>query len=374
MGSNLCAFVTDQVLLPMPFFRMGNLQFDPDSAVFTAFGDDFQNPFDDHPAARRPYSFQVVDGDGDSNIGVLEGTTVMLCEPVGMATFLFHFFHLLEHLVGLWCLDLSTRSEDVARVVFVGDGQSPMDSWRGPNQLNEHLLKALFPNARMQTWREFTTECQQKGGPVLLVDVVISDRSHTRLSPACGKINKMLGEALPHLDSAPLQTLAECVWAYVGCNPSSSPQLRVTYTQRNPPRTLAPAVEDHFLATLRAMPNVNLRVVDFARLSFAEQIRQIADTDLLIGVHGNGLCHLLFLPEDAAVIELLPHHCNILDYRLFADARRLTYYGVSPEMGVVDRDTAYELGFLLGEHNSPITTLDQHLIGALIKQRMKAHQ
>lgn len=45
------------------------------------------------------------------------------------------------------------------------------------------------------------------------------------------------------------------------------------------------------------------RQVDFASLSFTEQVKLIRETNILIGMHGAGLSHLLFLPKEAFVIE-----------------------------------------------------------------------
>jgi len=37
---------------------------------------------------------------------------------------------------------------------------------------------------------------------------------------------------------------------------------------------------------------------------FRQQLRIIQDTDILIGIHGAGLTHLLFLPDWSSVFEL----------------------------------------------------------------------
>lgn len=57
---------------------------------------------------------------------------------------------------------------------------------------------------------------------------------------------------------------------------------------------------------LRKLPGVNVTVVDFARLPFAGQVGVVAAHDFLIGMHGAGLSHLLWLPDHAAVLELRP--------------------------------------------------------------------
>jgi hypothetical protein len=57
---------------------------------------------------------------------------------------------------------------------------------------------------------------------------------------------------------------------------------------------------------LTAIGDVDVRLVDFARHSLAEQIRIARDTDLLIGIHGAGLTHLLWTPPHAGLLEIAP--------------------------------------------------------------------
>ncbi len=50
-------------------------------------------------------------------------------------------------------------------------------------------------------------------------------------------------------------------------------------------------------------PHFNIQSVDFAFLSFYEQLKVIRTTDILIGAHGAGVAHITFLPTTSAVIE-----------------------------------------------------------------------
>jgi capsular polysaccharide biosynthesis protein len=47
-----------------------------------------------------------------------------------------------------------------------------------------------------------------------------------------------------------------------------------------------------------------VREVDFSILTFEEQIEVDATTDLLIGPHGAGLMHNIFMPDRGSLIEL----------------------------------------------------------------------
>jgi glycosyl transferase family 61 len=66
------------------------------------------------------------------------------------------------------------------------------------------------------------------------------------------------------------------------------------------------ANEDDLLSSLRALGGIDVQAVDLAELPVLEQVRIACHTDLLIGVHGAGLAHLLWLPPQASVLELFP--------------------------------------------------------------------
>lgn len=76
------------------------------------------------------------------------------------------------------------------------------------------------------------------------------------------------------------------------------------------------------LDSLRArFPHVRVRSVDFGALSLPEQIRTAQDTDILVGVHGAGLTHTMFLREGAsAVVEIQPPK---LGYKGFKNMARM---------------------------------------------------
>ena len=50
--------------------------------------------------------------------------------------------------------------------------------------------------------------------------------------------------------------------------------------------------------------NIFFQVVYSKPMSFSEQLEITRNTDILIGIHGAGLTHLLFLPDWAACIEM----------------------------------------------------------------------
>jgi EGF domain-specific O-GlcNAc transferase len=58
-------------------------------------------------------------------------------------------------------------------------------------------------------------------------------------------------------------------------------------------------VKSHF-------PEANITAVDFAQLTLRDQVRLATETDVLVGIHGAGLTHSLWLNPKAAVVEFKP--------------------------------------------------------------------
>jgi len=75
------------------------------------------------------------------------------------------------------------------------------------------------------------------------------------------------------------------------------------------------------------MPEAIVHAVQIDKLSMQQQLQQITDTDVLVGMHGAGLSHAIFLPHWAAVVELVPHYWSAESnqFKMIAVWRNLTY-------------------------------------------------
>lgn len=63
--------------------------------------------------------------------------------------------------------------------------------------------------------------------------------------------------------------------------------------------------ENELIDALKANENYDVQKLVYNRnMSFKKQLELTRNTDVLIGMHGAGLTHLLFLPDWAAVFEL----------------------------------------------------------------------
>lgn len=362
--------LTVQQVLPLPFCYFENLYFDTSSTAFLGCGPRLDPNKAMLKDKERGYSFHLTNKKPlPNNPQFIQGTTLFLFENQSGRKYLSHYFHLLEHVVGIWSFYGDQHAKDVRLIVLAGNGETEKlkNTWKGPNDLNLHLLKALFPNAAVKTWRSFL---KTYDGLALRFDrAVTSDRALTSLEPECGRLNKMLAVARFDLSQEAIGHLADRVHAYANTVFEKTDVLRVTYLKRPFPRALSADLEASLLQSISMLGNIALKVVDFAKISFQEQIHTIGNTDVLISVHGNGLSHVLYLPGHAGVIEIFPPNSHALDYRLFGEARGLEYLGIMSKGPVLNSKDAYELG-AFGEVNTTIYELDFLPILSFIRNRL----
>ena len=351
--------------LPIPFCYFENLYFEPDTCNFYVLKNRALIEKAVNVRDIRGYRFQGIRRP-IKQATPIQGTTLFLFEGAGSICCTYHFFHILEHIVGHWAYYGDRYADDVRLIVRASAGEMIRPAWsglvwEGPNRINEHLLKALFPNAQLKTWSSFLNELQ--GQFFCFERVLTSDRSLSySASSECRKLNRMLGEARFSLPQDTLEHLANRVHAYAKTEMEDPKGIcRVTFLKRSSGRTLSPSLENSLLNAIQMLPDVSLRAEDFGKISFQEQINIIGNTDVLISVHGNGLSHSLFLPPASKVIEIFPPDTHTVDYRLFAEARGFDYTCIMANRGVISQEESYKIG-AFGNFSATIYDFDISLI------------
>jgi protein O-GlcNAc transferase len=145
--------------------------------------------------------------------------------------------------------------------------------------------------------------------------------------------------AQPCKDSALLNSFASQLLQYYNLDQSqlqNNPK-RLTFINRTTSRQLAN--QEEILASIRKKYQfLEVQVVDFAGLRLEDQFRIAAETDILVGVHGAGLAHSMFMRPGTALIEILPPSFNFLGFRNMAHMRQLSYYSIQAEQVIQNGD------------------------------------
>jgi protein O-GlcNAc transferase len=132
-------------------------------------------------------------------------------------------------------------------------------------------------------------------------------------------------------DSSLVEGFRQKTIEHLMLQPDSTQQMErkvvLTVIQRNHTRRL-----DNHQAMVEQLslinPSVYVQEVDLAAMDFKTQIQLIQDTDILVGVHGAGLTHILYLPPRAVVIEIMPLGLQYEGFRNLARLRRLQYFRI----------------------------------------------
>ncbi|PLB54755.1 DUF563 domain-containing protein [Aspergillus steynii IBT 23096] len=73
--------------------------------------------------------------------------------------------------------------------------------------------------------------------------------------------------------------------------------------------------EDYLDQVRATFPHIKVQSVDFAAIPFHTQLKIIQSTTVLVGVHGAGLTHGMFLPPRSVMVEILPPSLNHKGFR-----------------------------------------------------------
>jgi hypothetical protein len=110
---------------------------------------------------------------------------------------------------------------------------------------------------------------------------------------------------------------------------SSHPLLKVGYVDRQgSPRRLPDDVHVWLVAYLRRHPSVDFSHLHMQNYTASQQIALASELDMLVGVHGNGLSHLLWMKPESYVLEFFWEYSFQYDYASAAQLLNHTYRGL----------------------------------------------
>jgi hypothetical protein len=336
---------TNQEVFSTCFSKFEYLYFKPRSSTFFTLGEGVKTSKSINISDKRGYCWKEYNAAyrfREIPFTIL-GSTVLVLERNCTPEHSTHFFHFLEHLLGIWNFFGEENCHDVRLFVLCGNGRGFIKNWKGENDVTYHLARALFPNAEILEWTEFTRQTQNK--IVCFEKAIISDRSMEIFKTEPYLTDRMLGGYFEDLKQERLDHFASRIWNYCQVAKVPTDKIVVTYVRRTGSRCLTSSCEEELISKIEKLENVDLRIVDFAAISFYEQVKIIVNTDVLLGVHGNGLSHALLLPSGATVIELFPKDSFRVEYRIIAKSRGLNYFGWIDSVGWVSDEVAESVGY-----------------------------
>ncbi len=287
------------------------------------------------------------------------GLTLIVRDPI----YINHYFHFLEIFIGLFAFHQEYLADfGVERIIF------GTQNWNNARQNNvqEQLIRAVYGGIDI-----FGAEIFKYGTP-RFKNVLSIDRAL-----AVTGINKFLEPLLPEARRWAPEFRRRVYVATRAVEKSAFPdprRIRCAYVPRKPPRTLD---EDGKVRLLDMQRNRFDDVIelDFGRFSWRQQVLHAAQIDLLVGVHGNGLSNLLWMPRHGTAVEIFPPDFHAFDYQVMAEIAGLSYFGLEAKPHGYVYTEGGRAGGAYGEQNQPIKhfpieTLEQAL--DTIAQRSRA--
>ncbi len=289
------------------------------------------------------------------------GTTLIFSASKYFRRFQDHYFHFCEELILAYSILKESDRSKVDTIIFPNKRH-----WEGLfNQINAQMIQALFPNAQVINSTQFAH--LSKKYLLKFDDVVFVDRQGCHTIEESHRYNNMLVGNRSLTKQEHVRDLKDALHQGIKTYKHPTRKPYITYIQRSTLRYLEREFEKKLLKDIATQfPQYTINPVKFENYTYPEQLQIIRNTKVLIGVHGCGLTHQLFLPNDSLVIEIFPKETRSMDYAYYAGLCGHTYYGLSPEKGVISQ--AGDCSLFYGDVNQTITEFETTLVTDLIKE------
>ncbi|KAF7327859.1 hypothetical protein MKEN_00365800 [Mycena kentingensis (nom. inval.)] len=327
-------------------------------------------------------------GGGNERHRVLtvEGTTALFNDP---PQFLNHYFHFVAELMfGTWAFLygafadeklskpasatpdasftlplLSTNTPIISRAIFI---HSDVDGWRDGPGFNGYFMRAVFPSITIEVKKDWIDRINATSPTNTHIGrawhfplALLTDRSAAFRGPITGAHTQRTA-AQPWMRMAKQgkidlignwwASLRSALTRYAGGDPTErmSAELEVpdtiviTYIDRQGTRRHLRDADN--LALLKAMEELVKRKnveddgkrkwefhdVHAERLSLDEQVQVASRTTIMLGVHGNGLTHLVLMKPTkvSAVVEIFLPGGFARDYEWTSRSLGMTHYSI----------------------------------------------
>ncbi|KIY71392.1 hypothetical protein CYLTODRAFT_435285 [Cylindrobasidium torrendii FP15055 ss-10] len=351
-------------------------------------------------------------GTKHNRVSTIQGNTLLVWEP---SQFLRHYYHLVAELFfgaqafwhGAWSAPSEALSNSAKlnhpapppldRVIFA---HSNADGWRDDPGFNRFFMRAAFPSITVEVeedWQDRVVATSNSKG----VDrafhfpyVLLTDRSAAHRGVICGsETQRIAAEAWDYMRKqhklmgiqagAWWEPVRSSILNFAGLEVDRNDmtsltvpkKVVITYVSRQgvSRRKLTDASHESLVKALTELcerKGWELIVMQAEKLTKDAQLEVASKTTVMLGVHGNGLSHLLWMPPTkvSAVIEIFYPGGFAHDYHWTSRALGMSHYGVwnnkyftYPNEPKVD----YPQGFQ--ENNIPV---DGKTVAQLVEDRI----
>ncbi|KAK2465104.1 hypothetical protein APHAL10511_002912 [Amanita phalloides] len=277
----------------------------------------------------------------------VRGVTILVYDPIIFLNHLYHWWG--EIILGAWRI-YSTIDESKVTHRYIPDSWldtqplrfmmpfSENGGWRDRPGVDGPLMRAAFPSASLEG-SKYWTDLKDLGSTMVFDRLVLVNRHAAHLHPYGGIWFKMIaGAATVNVTKGfwePLRRSA--VKSILGYVPSvdgrgavlgydedeAKPLVIYVSRQGGTGRKLAEEYHESLVSSLKALETegvIKFRLVRFELMTIHEQIELAAKTTIMIGVHGNGLTHQLWMPPSpwSTVMEIFRPKAYIFDYEMLA--------------------------------------------------------
>jgi protein O-GlcNAc transferase len=169
-----------------------------------------------------------------------------------------------------------------------------------------------------------------KRPPLRIKDLTQTTKFENVIVPLAGATNPLWSadwEAHPCERSELLHVFSQRTLQFYGVEDGGphDGDIVLTFIDRKEGRRLIDQ-EAYLQEITTSIPHVKVQAIDFTSMTFKEQLEIIRKTDILVGVHGAGLTHGMFLREGSVMVEILPETLNYKGFRNLAGIAGHTYF------------------------------------------------
>ncbi|WWC72364.1 uncharacterized protein I206_106326 [Kwoniella pini CBS 10737] len=296
-----------------------------------------------------------------------------------LSSFLNHYYHFIgEMFLGLWrVVTAAGEIELPSRLIYRAESAD----WRDRAGITTWFQQAVLPEAEIEEATIY--EDRKKSGVTFLFDkIAIADRwAAHRIGQEVKYWNKANAD-LPLLDVPltwmdPLRDQIKRLALAEGCDVKRKRSKVPVVTYINRQLTSRRLIDEDDQELIEEMEKLDDEgVIEFhnafmEKLPRVDQFCLVMKTDVMFGVHGNGLSHQLWMKPKSAVMEIMPVNGFARDYAILGEMMNHEYYAIHYNETFPPEKWRKENGYGVDQgpdFHSPRYTIDGKWMAGMVRE------